>query len=119
MMSLIFAQIIPGVDEAVQAARPEGWVSILFVVIVVSSFATLGYLIRQTMREAREREKEASARIGQLEDFIRTKMMDSLQTNSVVMEKMLSAAQSICDAANEMSSAIAHCRMHGAGREAV
>lgn len=116
MMLQLIAQI-PGVDEAVQAARPEGWVSILFVVIVVSSFATLGYLIRQTMKEAREREKEASIRIGQLEDFIRTKMMDSLQTNSVVMEKMLSAAQSICDAANEMSSAIAHCRLQGGVRE--
>jgi len=115
MMFMWLLGQIPGVDEAVQAARPEGWVSILFVAIVVSSFATLGYLIRQTMKEAREREKEASARISHLEDFIRTKMMDSLQTNSVVMEKMLAAAQSMCDAANEMSSAIAHCRLQGGG----
>lgn len=114
MMPILLAQI-PGADEAIKAASSEGWVTVLFVVIVLASFGTLGYLIRKTMTESREREKEANARIGQLEDFIRTKMMDSLQANSVVMEKMLAAAQSICDAANEMTSAIAHCRLQSGG----
>lgn len=117
-MPMLFAQI-PGADEAIKAATAEGWVTVLFVVIVLASFATLGYLTRQTMKEAREREKEASGRIGQLEDFIHGKMMDSLQTNSVVMEKMLSAAGAICDAANEMSKAISHCRLQGDVRESV
>jgi len=115
MMLMVLLAQIPGVDESLKAASAEGWVVMLFVTIVLASFGTLGYLIRKTMTEAREREKEAYARINQLEDFIRTKMMDSLQTNSVVMEKMLAAAQSMCDAANEMSSAIAHCRLAGGG----
>lgn len=104
---------MPGVDESIRAASAEGWVVVLFVTIVLASFGTLGYLIRKVMTEAREREKESTSRINQLEDFIRTKMIDSLSSNSVVMEKMLAAAQSMCDAANEMSSAIAHCRLAG------
>lgn len=114
-MFMVLLGQIPGVDESLKAASAEGWVVMLFVTIVLASFGTLGYLIRKTMTEAREREKEAYARINQLEDFIRTKMLDSLQSNSVVMEKMLAAAQSMCDAANEMSSAIAHCRLAGGG----
>jgi len=109
----VFVAQLPGADDAIRAASAEGWVTVLFVVIVLASFGTLGYLIRQPMKEAREREERASARIGQLEDFIRMKLMESLESNSIVMQKILAAAESICEAANEMSSAIAHCRLSG------
>lgn len=109
----VFVAQLPGADDAIRAASAEGWVTVLFVVIVLASFGTLGYLVKQTMKEAREREERASARIGQLEDFIRMKLMESLESNSIVMQKILAAAESICEAANEMSSAIAHCRLAG------
>lgn len=114
---LLLAQI-PGADQAIRSAAAEGWVTVLFVVIVLASFTTLGYLIRQITKEAREREKDAAAHRQQLEDFIRDKLMEKLEANSIVMEKMVAAAQSICEAANEMTSAIAHCRLQTGARAA-
>lgn len=116
-MMLLLAQI-PGADEAIKAASREGWVAVLLVVLVIAIVVTFGYVLRTVMREAREREKELKEENHALQTFVNDKMMAAFQQHSVVMEKVLAAATAMSDAANEMTDAIAHCRLHAISRAA-
>ena len=109
-MMLLWAQI-PGADEAIKAASREGWVAVLLVILVIAIVVTFGYVLRTVMKEAREREKELKEENHQLQTFVNDKMMAAFEQHSVVMEKVLAAAQAMSDAANEMTDAIAHCRL--------
>jgi hypothetical protein len=82
-MLQLLAQM-PGVDEAISAAATsrEGWVAVLLVVLVVSTFATFGIVIHRILREATEREKRLNDRIDQLQDFIRGELLEALNDNT-------------------------------------
>ena len=99
---MLYAQI-PGTDVALEAARDRGWEAVVLVIIIATSFAGFGWIIKRIMHEASAREERLAARVTHLEEMIRTELMAALRQNSEVMGKVLSAADSIVRAADNMS----------------
>jgi hypothetical protein len=58
------------------------------------------------MKEANERESRLSMRVGNLEDIIRTELLQALKANSESMGRMLTACESICRAADQMTATL-------------
>ncbi|MHB8953554.1 MAG: hypothetical protein ACYC4U_11340 [Pirellulaceae bacterium] len=102
---MILAQI-PGADAAINSAAAEGWVAVLLVVLVLSGFASFGYVIKQILADARERERALNGRIDELQGFIRTTLVGTLEEGSAMTGKMLNAVESICRAADRMTGTL-------------
>ena len=83
----LFAQI-PGADEAIQSATREGWVAVLLVVIVISTFVTFGIVIHRIMKEANERELRLGNKIDELQEFVRTNLLQALRENTQAIQQM-------------------------------
>lgn len=79
---------IPGADTAIQSAAREGWVAVLLVVIVLSTFVTFGIVIQRLLKEATERELRLGARIDELQAFIRTDLLQALRENTQAIIEM-------------------------------
>ena len=99
---LLLAQL-PGTEEALESAARRGWEAVLLVVLILATFACFGWVIRKLMAESSDREQRLAARVTHLEEMIRTELMAALRQNSEVMGKVLSAADSIVRAADNMS----------------
>jgi len=80
--------LIPGADEAIQSATREGWVAVLLVVIVIATFTTFGIVIHRIMREANERELRLGSRIDELQEFVRTNLLQALHENTQAIQQM-------------------------------
>ena len=60
--------MIEGTTEAINAAAKDSWEAVLLVIIVVSAFFFIGWMLRQILKEAREREARMASRIDHLEE---------------------------------------------------
>ena len=105
-MLYLFADIIPGTEEALESAARRGWEAVLLVVLILATFACFGWVIRKLMAESSDREQRLAARVTHLEEMIRTELMAALRQNSEVMGRVLSAADSIVRAADNMSKTL-------------
>jgi hypothetical protein len=102
---MIVAQL-PGAEQAINSAAREGWVAVLLVVIVLATFTTFGIVIHRIMKESTVREDRLSSRVAHLEDVIRTELLLALKSNSESMGRMLTACESICRAADQMTNTL-------------
>ena len=76
----------PGVEHAIDAAAQTGrWEAVALVVIMLAVTGFLVYVVKQIMAQALEREKRLGARIDELENFIRTSLLTTLQENTKAM----------------------------------
>ena len=76
----------PGVEHAIDAASQTGrWEAVTLVVIMLAVTGFLVYVVKQIMAQALEREKRLGARIDELENFIRTSLLTTLQENTKAM----------------------------------
>lgn len=84
---------MPGTEQAIQAATQRGYEAVVLVVILLSMFALLGYVVRywlqksseredKTMSQAFERETRLSARVTDLETFVREKLLAALNEST-------------------------------------
>ena len=135
---LLLAQI-PGVDDAIKVAASQGWLEVTFVVIVLATFTSFGWMLKHlTVRhsaieermqtDAIAREVRLSQRVDALSDTIRTELITTLRENSQIMGKMITASDSICRAAESMTETVKRftdmmdsglCPMSGSRRENV
>jgi hypothetical protein len=101
----------------VQEATRYGWEAGLLAFIVVSSMGAIGYALKVTLTQhskteskmladAQTREVGLSDRVSRLEDMIRTELLGIIKTNSETIGKVLSAADSICQAADRMTQTL-------------
>lgn len=100
-------------SEVIQGATGHSWEAGLLALIVVSGFVSFGWMVKilmqrhlsveeRTLTEARDREMRLATRVTSLEDTVRGELMVLIRTNSETMGKVLSAADSICQASNRM-----------------
>jgi flagellar biosynthesis protein FlhB len=76
----------PGAEQAIQAAAQTGrWEAVALVVIMLAVTGFLVYVVKQIMAQALEREKHLGKRIDDLENFIRTSLLTTLQENTKAM----------------------------------
>jgi hypothetical protein len=100
---------MPGTDEVVEAAARESWVAALLVIIVVSTFVTFGLVIRQILKEARDRENCQVQRITDLEQWTRAELLRALGANTDMMRQVLDASAAILAAAQHMQETLDKC----------
>lgn len=100
---------MPGTDQVVEAAARESWVAALLVVIVISTFVTFGLVIRQILKEARERENCQVQRISDLEKWTRDELLRALSANTDMMRQVLDASAAILAAAQHMQDTLDKC----------
>lgn len=96
----MYAQTIPGVDQAIQIASTRGWEAVVLVIIMVSGFSFFAYMFKHFAQQAAEREIRLSARIQHLEDLIRDKLFSIIQADGKLMETMLEQSERLtvaCD----------------------
>ena len=98
---------IPGGDRAIEEAAKSGWEAVFLVVMMLSSFALFGYLIRvwvtktaeredSMLRQAIEREERLGNRINVLEDFNRNTLLEVIQNNAQVISAVSTQATESC-----------------------
>lgn len=99
---------MPGVDQAVEAAArsSEGWVAVLLVVIVASTFTFFGFVIKKVMQAADIREAKLTEEVRELQAIVRERLFAVVSQNSEAIGKMLSAADSIVRAADRMTATL-------------
>lgn len=90
---------VPGIDEALSAAKSSGhYESILVVIFFVTVLGFLVWLIRQWLGDAMKREERMAKRIDELEAFIRLEMKalalecrEALDRNSAAVTALTTA----------------------------
>lgn len=99
---------MPGVDQAVEAAArsSEGWVAVLLVVIVASTFTFFGFVIKKLMQAADVREAKLSAEVADLQAMVRERLFAVISQNSEAIGRMLAASDSIVRAADRMTATL-------------
>lgn len=84
---------MPGAEQAIESAAGRGYEAVVLVVILLSMFGLMGYVIRywlqkageredKTMSQAFERETRLSARVTDLETFVREKLIQALSEST-------------------------------------
>ena len=107
----MLAQIDP--TDVIQHASNYSWEAGLLALIVVSSFVSFGWMMKTIMQrhlaveerilaDARDREARLAARVTQLEDLVRTELINLIRSNGEMSGKMLSAMETIIRASERM-----------------
>lgn len=99
--------------EVVRAAAQHSWEAAIIALIIIGGMVAFGWLTKQllqrhltveerTLNEAKAREERLASRVSTLEDLIRGELLTLIRQNSETMGKVLSAADSICRASEQM-----------------
>ena len=81
---------IPGGESVVKAAaETQRWEAVALAVIMLSVTGFLVYIVKKLMDQALEREKQQTKRIDDLENYIRTTLMDVVKDHTKVMAALM------------------------------
>ena len=86
---------LPGAESVVQtAAQTNRWEAVALAVIMLSVTGFLVYIVKKLMDQALEREKQQTKRIDELENYIRTTLMDVVKEHTKVMAALMVSSES-------------------------
>ena len=108
---------IPGAEAVVESASAHGWEAALLAVIILAGAGLLGYLIRmwvhksteredRILQQAVDREGRLAQRVSQLEDFVRTALLDALKESSRAVSAISDSAKEQSKALNDLNASI-------------
>ena len=98
---------LPGVESVVQtAAQTNRWEAVALAVIMLSVTGFLVYIVKKLMDQALEREKQQTKRIDELENYIRTTLMDVVKEHTKVMAALITSSETSMNISRELVQAL-------------
>lgn len=94
--------MIPGAEEAIEAAATHSWEAAVLVVLMIVIVSTFAWMIRVILNDARTREERMAKRLSDLETEIRTELFAQLRQNAEVIQRSISCSDSMVRAAERM-----------------
>jgi hypothetical protein len=101
-LSLYLPTQIEGAAEAIKAAEARGWEAVLLVVLILAIVGFFGFILRQIIADAKDRERRLADRVTKLEDELRNELLTQVRLSTDVMSRVVAAADGMIAAANRI-----------------
>jgi DICT domain-containing protein len=102
----LFGQL-PGAESAIKAAAETNrWEAVALSVIMLAVTGFLVYVVKKLMDQALVREANLSARINDLENYIRTTLMDVVRDNTKVTAALIVSNESNVNIIKELIASL-------------